>query len=125
VPPPPSHEVLTDGAVPVCTTGDYRPYPYLYPDTQEWSGKAITMAENLAETLGVELELVQTTWSDLLVDPEAQCDIAMGGISFNTDRAQEVFVSTATVQDGKAPISRCEDVDRYALSRTSTSPAPG
>lgn len=107
-------EALEESALQVCTTGDYRPYTYLDPDTEDWSGIDIAMAENLAASLEVDLELVQTTWSDLLTDLESKCDIAMGGISFNTDRAKQVFFSTATVQDGKAPISRCADVEKYA-----------
>lgn len=108
------YEVLAEGSLQVCTTGDYRPYTYVDPDTGEWSGIDVTMAEDLADTLDVKLELVQTTWSDLLTDLESSCDVAMGGISFNTDRAAEVFFSTATVQDGKAAIARCEDMDRFA-----------
>lgn len=107
-------EVTEDGSMQVCTTGDYRPYTYLDPESDEWSGIDIDMAEELAASLEVDLELVQTTWSDLLTDLDDKCDIAMGGISFNTDRARDVFFSTATVQDGKAPITRCEDVEQYA-----------
>lgn len=106
-------QVLDSGVLRVCSTGDYRPYTYLDPETEEWSGIDITMAHDLADHLGVEVEMVQTTWGDLITDLDAGCDLAAGGISFNTDRAQQVFFTQPTVKDGKAPITRCEDVETY------------
>lgn len=106
-------QVLDSGVLRVCSTGDYRPYTYLDPETGEWSGIDVTMAQDLADHLGVEVEMVQTTWGDLITDLDAGCDLAAGGISFNTDRAQQVFFTQPTVQDGKAPITRCDDVEQY------------
>lgn len=106
-------QVLDSGVLRVCSTGDYRPYTYLDPQTQEWSGIDVTMAQDLAAELGVEVEMVRTTWGDLIPDLEAKCDIAAGGISFNTERAQQVFFTQPTVKDGKAPITRCDDVETY------------
>lgn len=106
-------QVVDSGVLRVCSTGDYRPYTYLDPDTEEWSGIDVTMAQDLAEHLGVEVEMVQTSWSDLIADLDAGCDIAAGGISFNTDRAKQVFFTQPTVKDGKAPIARCGEVEDY------------
>lgn len=81
-------EVLADGAMQVCTTGDYRPFTYLDPDTGEYSGIDIDMARAMGEDLGVEVEFVPTTWSTLM-EPftGGACDVAVGGISVTTDRA--------------------------------------
>lgn len=107
-------QVVTDGAMQVCTTGDYRPFSYLEPKTGEYSGIDINMARAMGESLGVDVEFVPTTWSTLLADfTGGACDIAVGGISVTTDRALSAYYSTAYLEDGKTPVTRCEDVERF------------
>lgn len=107
-------QVVADGAMQVCTTGDYRPFTYLDPDTGEYSGIDVDMALAMGEDLGVDVEFVPTTWSTLMADfTGGACDIAVGGISVTTDRALEAYYSTAYLQDGKTPVTRCEDVERF------------
>ena len=69
--------------------------------------------ELMAETLGVEVEWVKTSWKTLMDDYLANCDIAVGGISMNPERAEQVFFTEPTLEDGKTPIARCEDVEKY------------
>lgn len=107
-------EVMRDKAVQVCTTGDYRPYTYKDPDTGQWSGIDVDMARDLGESLGADVEFVQTSWADVVKDLNEHCDIAVGGISYTTDRAQKVAFSDATSPDGKTPIVRCGEEDEYA-----------
>ena len=76
-PPSPTHssaadrsglpEIVTDNAIRVCSTGDYRPFTYRDPQGN-WNGLDIDMAHNLADHLGVRLDLVPTTWANLLTD---------------------------------------------------------
>jgi cyclohexadienyl dehydratase len=40
-------------------------------------------------------------------------DIAMGGISITLDRLKKGFFSTPVMRDGKTPIARCSDKDKY------------
>lgn len=101
------------GKLRVCTTGDYRPFTYLDPDTGEWSGLDIDMARDLAGRLEVEPEFVQTTWKRLMPDFLAKCDIGLGGVSISLERAEEAYFSTPTLDEGKTPITRCEDVERF------------
>ncbi|HYZ69244.1 MAG TPA: transporter substrate-binding domain-containing protein, partial [Mycobacterium sp.] len=72
-------QVLQRGAVRVCSTGDYRPFTYHDPQGN-WSGLDIEMAHEMAARLGVRLDLVPTTWTNLINDLNDKCDAAMGGI---------------------------------------------
>ncbi|MFD7369733.1 transporter substrate-binding domain-containing protein [Nocardiopsis alba] len=105
--------VLDAGVIRVCTTGDYRPFTYLDPETDEFVGIDVDMARDLADDLGVEVEWVQTSWDDLMEDFLADCDIAVGGISISTDRSRQVYFSAPVMEDGKTPITLCENVDDY------------
>nr|WP_217901737.1 MULTISPECIES: transporter substrate-binding domain-containing protein [unclassified Rhodococcus (in: high G+C Gram-positive bacteria)] len=105
--------VLESGTLKVCTTGDYRPYSYLDPATQEYEGIDITMVEDLASRMDVKVDYVHTTWPNLSQDFLDQCDIAVGGITVSTDRAAIAYFSSATVEDGKTPITLCTNVDKY------------
>ncbi|MEE2039522.1 transporter substrate-binding domain-containing protein [Nocardiopsis sp. CT-R113] len=105
--------ILDSGTLRVCTTGDYRPFTYLDPGTDEFTGIDVDMARDLADDMGVEIEWVQTSWDDLMEDFLAGCDIAAGGISISTARSEQVYFSAALMEDGKTPITLCENVDDY------------
>lgn len=107
-------QILEQGYVRVCTTGDYKPFTYLDPQTEKFQGIDIGMAKNLAEALGVEARFVPTSWPTLMQDFTAgKCDIAMGGISVNLDRQQKAYFSIPYFKGGKTPITRCENVDKF------------
>jgi cyclohexadienyl dehydratase len=92
----PSHldNVIQQGQLRVCTTGDYKPYTYK-AENGEYSGIDIAMAQSLADSLGVKVQWVQTTWKTLMPDMLAgKCDIGMGGISVTLDRQKKAFFST-------------------------------
>jgi len=106
-------EVLQRGEMSVCTTGDYKPYSYLRPDGS-YEGIDIAMAQSLAKSLGVQVKWVPTTWKTLMPDFLAQrCDIALGGISVSLERQKKAFFSQPLGVDGKIPLVRCADVQRY------------
>ncbi|MDT0447180.1 transporter substrate-binding domain-containing protein [Streptomyces johnsoniae] len=102
------------GVLRVCTTGDYRPFSHLDPHTGEYEGIDVDMARDLAGSLAVEADFVPTTWGSLLADlTGGACDISMGGVSVTLDRAREAYYSLPYLTDGKSPIARCADADRY------------
>lgn len=105
--------VLAAKELRVGTTGDYRPFSY--EDAKGiFTGADIDMAKDLAQSLGVKLVLVKTSWSDLMKDLLAdKFDIAMGGISVTLLRQRTADFSTPTMIDGKAAIGRCGDVAKY------------
>jgi cyclohexadienyl dehydratase len=113
--PPPTRDlrqVVEQGTVQVCSTGDYRPFTYRDPHGQ-WSGIDIEMAQDLAERLGVRLDLVQTTWGTMMKDLGTRCDMAMGGISITLERAEQALYSSPYLHDGKAAIVRCSDRSKF------------
>jgi cyclohexadienyl dehydratase len=102
------------GALRVCSTGDYRPFTYLDPATGRWSGIDVDLARDMAQKLGVRLDLVHTTWATLLGDlTGGRCDAVMGGVSVTPDRAAMATFSAPYLVDGKAPITRCADAGRF------------
>jgi cyclohexadienyl dehydratase len=105
--------IKSDGTLKVGLTGDYAPFSLRGGDGQI-SGADVTMAQALAKTLGVKLVIVPTTWKTLKSDFEADhYDIAMGGVSVTADRAAIGDFSIPVSHDGKRPIVRCADKDRY------------
>jgi cyclohexadienyl dehydratase len=101
------------GTLRVGTTGDYTPFSLVGPDGS-YEGADIEMAHDLALTIGVRLEFVATVWVDLLDDFLGdRFDIAMGGVTVNPARAEKAFFSIPTFVDGKRPLCRREDRDRF------------
>ncbi|MBP1816503.1 transporter substrate-binding domain-containing protein [Mycobacterium sp. OAE908] len=100
------------GAVRVCSTGDYRPFTYRDPQGN-WSGLDVEMAHDMAARLGVRLDVVQTTWANLITDLNDKCDVAMGGISITLNRAKQALYSAPYLRDGKAAIIRCADSPKF------------
>src|SRR6185437_6811224 len=101
------------GVLRVGTTGDYTPFSLLQPDGG-YAGADIDMAHDLAARLGVRNEWVPTVWVDLLDHFLAgRFDIAMGGVTVTPARAEKAFFSLPTFVDGKRPLCRVEDRDRF------------
>lgn len=100
-------------ALRVGTTGDYTPFTFRNPDGS-YTGADIDMARRLAERLGVEVVFVPTVWGSLNDDYKAKrFDIAMGGVTNLAPRAALGPFSRTVYVDGKRPIVRCGDKDRY------------
>ena len=105
-------EILARGTLRICTTGDYKPYSFLRPDGQ-FEGIDIDAAQNLAQSMNVKAEFIKTSWSNLMNDFVAKCDIAVGGVSTSLERQKRAFFTEPYMVDGKTPIVRCADVDKY------------
>ena len=94
-------------------TGDYAPYSRRASDGT-FHGADVGMANALAKSLGVTLEIVPTTWKSMAADLQAdRFDVAMGGVSVTPDRAAIGDFSITVLHDGKRPIVRCSDKERY------------
>jgi cyclohexadienyl dehydratase len=107
-------DIVKRGTLRVGMTGDYLPFTYLDKATSKFRGFDVDMAEALGNALGVKVEYVQTAWSRLTQDFDAdKFDIAMGGISITPDRQQHGIFSFPVMRDGKTPIARCADKDKY------------
>lgn len=106
-------DIRDEGVMKVCTTGDYRPFTYKDPKTGKYTGLDVDMVRDLAKRLEVKAEFVDTTWKDLMPDFLASCDMAVGGVSISLERAEQAAFSTATLDEGKTPITKCENVDKF------------
>lgn len=106
-------DVRTSKVLKVCTTGDYKPYSFLRSDGH-YEGLDISMAQSLADSLDAKVEWVPTTWKTLSEDFVAKrCDIALGGVSVTLKRQQIAWFAQPLGVDGKIPLVRCADKDRY------------
>ena len=106
--------IMAKGTLRVGTTGDYKPFSYLNPESKQYEGLDIEMAQSLAQALGVKLELVPTTWANLMKDFEAdKFDAAMSGVSVTLDRAKKGYFTIPLMREGKTPIARCTDKGKF------------
>ena len=109
----PLDAIKASGTLRVGLTGDYAPYSLRGAD-EKITGADVTMAQALASGLGITLEIVPTTWKSMTEDLKAdRFDIAMGGVSVTPARAAIGDFSVTVMSDGKRPIVRCADKDRY------------
>ncbi len=105
-------EVAKSGTLRVCTPGDYKPFSFLRPDGS-YEGLDIDLVDAAAKALGVKVEMVKTAWPSLMKDFQEKCDVAVGGISVTTDRQKSAFFTVAYMVNGKAPITKCENVAKF------------
>jgi len=105
-------QVQKSGKLRVCTPGDYRPFSVQRPDGA-FEGLDVDLVRAAAKALGVEPELVKSAWPTLMKDFVEKCDVAVGGISVTLDRQKSAFFSSAYMVNGKAPITRCENVGKF------------
>lgn len=101
------------GTLRVGTTGDYKPFTFRNEDGSYY-GADIEMSKRLADRLGVKVEFVPTVWARMADDFTARkFDVAMGGVTILPARAKLGDFSTVTYVDGKRPVARCADKDRF------------
>jgi cyclohexadienyl dehydratase len=106
-------DVIKAGVLRVCTPGDYKPFAFQKPDGT-FEGIDVDLMQSLATSLGVKVEWVKTSWSNLMADfTGGKCDIGVGGISVTLDRQKRAGFSTAYMVNGKTPLVRCADVSKY------------
>jgi len=105
-------DVMKRGALRVCTPGDYKPFSLAKGDTA-FEGLDVDLVQAMAKSLGVEVRFVKTSWPKLMDDFVDKCDVAVGGISVTTDRQKRAFFTAPYMVNGKAPITKCENVSRF------------
>lgn len=94
-------------------TGDYPPYAERLADGS-YVGADIEMGRHVAHALNARIELVPTSWQNLIADlAEGRFDIAIGGLTVTPERAAIGTFSVRLLDDGKRPLARCADKKRY------------
>ncbi len=107
-------QIVQRGVLRVGTTGDYKPFSFLNPSTNSFEGHDIDAAKLLADSLGVKLEFVKTTWPTLLKGlQENVYDVAMTGITRTLARQRVAALSHPYINVGKSPLIRAADRDRF------------
>ena len=102
------------GILKVGTAGDYQPMSYLDPATGRYVGFDAELAEDLAASLGVKLEYVETSWPTLMEDTLAgKFDLAICGITITDARQEKALMSVGYLGNGKTVLCRAEDADKY------------
>ena len=105
-------DVVKRGSLRVCTPGDYKPFSLAKTDGS-FEGLDVDLVQSMAKSLGVEAKFVKTSWPKLMDDFVAQCDIAVGGISVTLERQKRAFFTAPYMINGKAPITKCENVAKF------------
>jgi len=104
--------VQKSGKLRICTPGDYTPFA-LQKSEGMFEGLDVDLVQTAAKALGAEPVFVKSAWPTLMKDFVEKCDVAVGGISVTLDRQKTAFFSQAYMVNGKAPITRCENVAKY------------
>ena len=108
-------EITERGTLLVGTTGDYRPLSFREENGTYW-GFGIDIAKEIADSLGVGIAFVQTSWptltADVLAEPQT-FDLAMGGITITEARLERMAMSEGYLANGKTILCRAVDADRF------------
>lgn len=108
--------IIERGTLLVGTTGDYRPLSFEEPETGEYWGFGIEVAQEIARRMGVTVTFVKTSWptltNDVLAEPQ-RFDLAMGGITITDARKETMLMSEGYLANGKTILCRAADADRY------------
>lgn len=109
-------DIAARGTIRIGTTGDYRPMSYLNPETGKYEGIDAELSEIIADSLGVSIEYVPTSWPTLTEDTLAdKFDFALCGISRNYARARLMAMSDGygIGYFGKTILCRKEDAKKF------------
>lgn len=104
--------VLSTKQLRVCSPGDYKPFSF--DNNGKFEGLDNDLINGLAKSLNANVTMVKTSWPTLMADfKSGKCDIAVGGISITLARQQQVLFSEPYFTNGKTPLVRCGDVQKY------------
>ena len=109
-------DIAQRGTIKIGTTGDYRPMSYYNEKTGEYEGIDAELSQIIADSLGVKIEYVPTTWPTLTADTLAgKFDIALCGISRNYNRAKIMAMSDGygVGMFGKTILCRKKDAKKF------------
>jgi len=84
------------------------------PVTGEWTGFAVDVMSLVAEPMGVELEIVECGWDNIIAQLQAgKIDIAFAGMWATPARAMSVWFTRPYRHSGVGLVIRQEDSDRF------------
>jgi polar amino acid transport system substrate-binding protein len=103
-------EIRERGALRMAGILNEPPYFAKDPRTGEWTGFAVSMGRDIAETLGVELEVVESSWANSILDVQSgRVDIALALTALPT-RAMSIYFSSPTYYNSFIIVSPNEEL---------------
>jgi len=107
--------IVNNNVLRVGTTGDFKPFSYHVEQSTSFSGVDIELAKDLAQSLNIPVQFVQTSWPTMMADLKAnKFDICMSGVTIKLSRQRQALFSIPVLSSGKAAITRNENVDRFS-----------
>lgn len=108
------HQIIQKKEIRVGTSGDYPPFSYLNPQTNQYEGMDIALSHKLGEALEAKVIFVRFKWPELNADLMAdKFDIAMGGIGRNVARGKILAYSNSYMTFGTCPLVRKGNEGKY------------
>ena len=108
------NQIIQKKEIRVGTSGDYPPFSFLNPQTNQYEGMDIALAHKLGEALDAKVTFVRFTWPGLTADLLAdKFDVAMGGIGRNVARGKVLAYTNAYMTFGTCPLVRKGDEGKY------------
>lgn len=106
--------IRSSNTLKVGVTSDFMPFSYKTDSSNMHQGIDIIMAQDFAESLGVGVLFVETSWPNLMQDlKQGKFDVGMSGITITPARQNEAFFSVPVYASGKVAITRDENVALY------------
>ncbi len=107
-------QIIQKKEIRIGTSGDYQPFSYLNPKTDQYEGMDIELAKKIGQALQAKILFVRFKWPELTADLLAdKFDIAMGGIGRNVERGK-IFAYTASyMKFGTCPLVRNGDEAKF------------
>ncbi|CUX68636.1 MULTISPECIES: transporter substrate-binding domain-containing protein [Agrobacterium] len=94
------------GALRIGVFAGTEPYYHKNLATGEWEGFCVAMGRDLAQHIGVKLELVETTWGNSVIDLQSDKIDIMFGLSNNPERAKVVDFTKALMDNTFTLVAR-------------------
>lgn len=106
--------IVDSNVLRVGTTGDFVPFSYHINQSKSFSGVDIELAKDLAQSLEIPIQFVQTSWPTMMADLKAnKFDICMSGVTIKLSRQRDALFSIPLLSSGKAAICRDEQAERF------------
>lgn len=110
-------ETITPGVLTIGTSPDFAPYEFYHIDennTPQLAGFDISLAQRIADDLGLELKVVEIDFDGILMELQnGNIDLGISGFSPSPERAEVFDFSDLYYMGGQAFCVRAEDKDKY------------
>ena len=107
-------QIIQKKEIRIGTSGDYQPFSYLNPKTNQYEGMDIDLANKLGQAFKAKVLFVRFKWPELTPDLLAdKFDIAMGGIGRNVERGKIFAYTNSYMTFGTCPLVRKADEARF------------